>query len=118
MSQTFQLRVLLLLFLLVGITNMISWRSQVLAHELTHQAIFTAFGVESKIVLHDFGFRGETVPLSDYKSEEDRRMGNLLQAQNELISYQFFPVYVSNLVLQLILIFAIYKLGHKLDEAT
>ncbi|MFH1106613.1 MAG: hypothetical protein V1787_01845 [Candidatus Micrarchaeota archaeon] len=116
MARFSQLRLLILLFVLVGVTNMISWRAQVMAHEFTHQAIFSAFGIESRIVMHDFGFRAETIPSGSYASEEDARIANVLQAQNELITYHFFPAYTSNLVLQLILVFAIYKFGRDARE--
>ncbi|MFH1199713.1 MAG: hypothetical protein V1708_01455 [Candidatus Micrarchaeota archaeon] len=112
----FSLRVLLVLFVLVGITNTIAWRAQVMAHEYTHQAIFTAFGVPSQIMMRDFGFAAETVPSGSFASLEDARIANLLNAQNELISYHFFPSYISNIILQLILVFAIYKLGHEFKD--
>ena len=115
MVKTFQLRILIILFLLVGISNLIVWRSQVLAHELTHKAIFASYGIESDIVMHDFGLSAETVPRGNFKSEEDAKIANLLNTQTELISYHFFPAYVSNVVLQVILIFAIYRLSHSIE---
>ena len=117
MNRPFQIRVLIILFLLVGVSNLLVWRSQVLAHKLTHKAIFASFGVESDVVMHDFGLNGETIPRGAFASEQDAKFANLLNVQTELISYHFFPAYVSNVVLQVILVFAIYRLVHSDDSA-
>ncbi len=115
MAKSFQIRILITLFLLVGLSNLIVWRSQVLAHELTHKAVFAAYGIESDIIMHDFGLSAETVPHGSFQSQEDAKIANLLNTQTELISYHFFPTYVSNVVLQIILIFAIYRLSHAIE---
>ncbi|MBU1197727.1 hypothetical protein KJ765_04405 [Candidatus Micrarchaeota archaeon] len=115
MVKHFELRVLVILFLMIGIANLVVWRSQVLAHELTHKAIFSAYGVESEIVMHDFGLSAETIPNNNFTSAEDAKVANLLNTQTELISYHFFPAYISNIILQLILIFAIYRVGHRMQ---
>jgi hypothetical protein len=97
-----QLAFCMLVFLVVNATL-------IYLHEHAHQQIFKEFGVNSTI---EYGFlyqSGLTIPEGRYANVEDARVGNALQAQNEMFGYQITALELPLVLLCLLLMFCLER---------
>lgn len=79
------------------------------AHELTHQKIYSAYGIESsyEITLFDIEHSGLTTPEETTMPLDEYRQMESLHAINELVSYQYNVMFCFIALMTLVIFYGI-----------